>query len=225
VPSVAGYEFFAHYAPAFEVGGDYYDFVLLPYGRVAVALGDVSGKGVAAALMMAKFSGDTRYCIHTEDSPAAAATLLNQLLFNAGIDEKFITLSLGVLDLERRRFQYCSAGHLPILVRRAGGAVEELGDGIAGLPLGIMPDSQYQQAEMTLEPGDVVVVYSDGVTDGRNVREELYDSRDQRRLLKRLAESPGRPEAVGRSILQDIREFSAGHSQADDITLVCFGVI
>jgi serine phosphatase RsbU (regulator of sigma subunit)/pSer/pThr/pTyr-binding forkhead associated (FHA) protein len=223
VPSIAGFEFFAHYNPAFEVGGDYYDFVSLPQGRLAVTLGDVSGKGVAAALMMAKFSGDTRYCIHTENSPGAAAIVLNRLLFNAGIEEKFITLSLSVLDLERRRLIYCSAGHLPLLVRRADGKVEELGEEIAGFPLGIMADSDYQQAETTLNPGDVVVVYSDGVTDGRNLREELYDSRDHRRLLKRLAESPGKPEAVGRSILQDIREFSTGHAQTDDITLICFG--
>ena len=225
VPSIPGFEFFAHYHPAFDVGGDYYDFVTLPQGRIALALGDVSGKGVAAALMMAKFSGDTRYCIHTEDSPAAAANVLNRLLFDAGIDEKFITLSLSVLDLEHRQLTYCSAGHPPLLVRRASGAIEELGDDIAGFPLGIMPDSDYQQAETTLHPGDVVVIYSDGVTDGRNIREELYDTRDQRRLLKRLAESPGRPEAVGRSILQDIREFSTGHAQTDDITLICFGVI
>src|SRR4051812_6254514 len=80
VPKVAGYQFFAHYLPAYEVGGDYYDFVTLPGNRVAIALGDVAGKGVAAALMMAKFSGDTRYCILTEDAPAAAADALNQLL-------------------------------------------------------------------------------------------------------------------------------------------------
>jgi serine phosphatase RsbU (regulator of sigma subunit)/pSer/pThr/pTyr-binding forkhead associated (FHA) protein len=225
VPAVPGFEFFAHYHPTFEVGGDYYDFVPLSEGRIAVALGDVSGKGISAALMMAKFSGDTRYCIHTEESPAAAATMLNRLLFEAGIDEKFITLSLSVLDIERRRLTYCSAGHPPLLVRRAGGTIEELGDNIAGLPLGIMPESTYEQAETTLNPGDVVVVYSDGVTDGRNTREEIYDSRDQRRLVKRLAESPGRPDSVGRSILQDIREFSTGHAQADDITLVCFGAL
>ena len=101
----------------------------------------------------------------------------------------------------------------------------KLGDDIASFPLGIMPDAEYQQAETTLDPGDVVVIYSDGVTDGRNMREELYDTRDQRRLLKRLAESPGRPEAVGRSIIQDIREFSTGHAQTDDITLICLGVV
>ncbi|AGA27806.1 SpoIIE family protein phosphatase [Singulisphaera acidiphila] len=223
VPKVPGFEFFAHYDPAYEVGGDYYDFVKLSNDRWAIALGDVSGKGVAAALMMAKFSGDTRFCILTEDAPGTAATELNSLLYAAGIEEKFITLSLSILDPKTRKLTLCSAGHLPILIRRAGGTVEEIGEDIAGFPLGIMDYSSYQETEITLNPGDVAVIHSDGVTDARSTREELYDSRDNRRLLKRLAESPGSAEAVGRSILQDIREFSAGHSQADDITLICFG--
>jgi sigma-B regulation protein RsbU (phosphoserine phosphatase) len=223
VPAIGGYEFFAHYDPAYEVGGDYYDFVHLPKNRLALAVGDVSGKGVAAALMMAKFSGDTRYCILTENSPAAAANELNHLLFAAGIEEKFITLSLGILDIERRTLSIASAGHPPVLVRRAGGAVEEIGEEIAGFPLGIMQQSEYQQTEIKLNPGDVVVVYSDGVTDARNLREELYDSRERRRLVRKLADTTGSPELVGRAILQDIREFSAGHTQVDDITLICFG--
>jgi sigma-B regulation protein RsbU (phosphoserine phosphatase) len=225
VPKVAGFEFFAHYHPAYEVGGDYYDFVPLPFNRHAIALGDVSGKGVAAALMMAKFSGDTRYCILTENSPGAAANELNSLLCAAGIEEKFITLSLSVLDIDRKILTLSSAGHLPILVRRVDGKVEEIGEDIAGFPLGILPESDYRQTEVQLQTGDVVVIYSDGVTDARSIREELYESRENRRLLKRLAESSGSPEAVGRAILQDIREFSAGHSQVDDITLVCLGPI
>ncbi len=223
VPRIAGYEFFAHYNAAYEIGGDYYDFVPLPGGRLAVALGDVSGKGVAAALMMAKFSGDTRYCITTEGAPGAAADLLNNLLCAAGIEEKFITLSLGVLEPATHRYVLMSAGHLPVLIRRAGGRVEEIGASIGGFPLGIMPDSQYQQAEVELRPGDVAVVYSDGVTDARSPAEELYDSSENHRLVRRVAESAGGPEALGRAILQEIREFSAGHPQADDITLVCFG--
>lgn len=223
VPKVPGYEFFAHYHPAYEVGGDYYDFVPLSFDRWAVALGDVSGKGVAAALMMAKFSGDTRYCILTENAPGAAANELNTLLCAAGIEEKFITLSLSVIDLKKRLLTLSSAGHLPVLVRRVDGRVEEVGEEIAGFPLGIIPESNYQQAEVLLNPGDVVVVYSDGVTDARNLREELYHTGDNPRLIRRLGESPGSPEAVGRSILQDVREFSAGHTQTDDITLVCFG--
>jgi serine phosphatase RsbU (regulator of sigma subunit)/pSer/pThr/pTyr-binding forkhead associated (FHA) protein len=225
VPTIPGFEFFAHYDPAYEVGGDYYDFVSLPKNRLAVAVGDVSGKGVAAALMMAKFSGDTRYCILTENSPAVAANELNGLLFAAGIEEKFITLSLGVLDVEKRNFSVSSAGHPPILVRRGNGTVEEIGEEIAGFPLGIMPEAEYQQTEIKLNPGDVVVVYSDGVTDARNLREELYDSRERRRLLRKLADTTGSPESVGRAILQDIREFSAGHTQVDDITLICFGAL
>jgi serine phosphatase RsbU (regulator of sigma subunit)/pSer/pThr/pTyr-binding forkhead associated (FHA) protein len=223
VPEVAGFQFFAHYNAAYEVGGDYYDFVPLGMGRLAVALGDVSGKGVAAALMMAKFSGDTRYCILTEGAPGPAADALNGLLCAAGIEEKFITMSLGVLDLASRRLTLCSAGHLPVLIRRASGQVEEVGPAIAGFPLGILVESQYRQVDVTLEPGDVVVVYSDGVTDARNPANDPYDSTVNHRLTRRVADSPGGPEAVGRAILQEIREFSAGQKQFDDITLVCYG--
>jgi serine phosphatase RsbU (regulator of sigma subunit)/pSer/pThr/pTyr-binding forkhead associated (FHA) protein len=223
VPKIDGYEFFAYYHPTYEVGGDYYDFVPLPNNRLAMALGDVSGKGVAAALMMAKFSGDTRFCILTKDSPAAAANELNHLLYLAGIEEKFITLNLCVLDLATRRVTLASAGHPPLLIRRKNGTVEEIGEEITGFPLGIIDDSDYNETSVTLEPGDVAVIHSDGVTDARNLDEELYDSHDNRRLIRRLAESPGSPEEVGRSILQAIREYSAGHSQADDITLICFG--
>jgi serine phosphatase RsbU (regulator of sigma subunit) len=222
-PTIPGFEFFAHYDPAYEVGGDYYDFVPLPDDRLSIAVGDVSGKGVAAALMMAKFSGDTRYCILTENAPAAAANELNTLLFSAGIEEKFITLSLSVLDVKRRTLTLASAGHLPVLVRRSNGTVEEIGEEIAGFPLGIIPESDYKQTEVALHPGDVVAVFSDGVTDARNLREELYDSRENRRLIRKLSETQGGPEAVGRAILQDIREFSSGHVQVDDITLICFG--
>jgi serine phosphatase RsbU (regulator of sigma subunit) len=101
--------------------------------------------------------------------------------------------------------------------------VEEVGEDSAGFPLGIVPRSTYQQTTVPLHPGDVVVIYSDGVTDSRNLKEELYESKESRRLLKRVTESKGAPGDVGRAILQEIREFSAGHKQADDITLVCFG--
>jgi serine phosphatase RsbU (regulator of sigma subunit)/pSer/pThr/pTyr-binding forkhead associated (FHA) protein len=223
VPTVEGYEFFAYYQPTYEVGGDYYDFVPLSADRMAMALGDVSGKGVAAALMMAKFSGDTRYCILTENAPAPTAARLNGLLCAAGIEDKFITLGLCVLDVPTRKLTLTSAGHTPVLVRRADGRVEEVGQDVSGLPLGIMEDSVYQQSEVQLDQGDVVVIYSDGVTDARSPADELYDSQKNHRLIKRVAQSSGGPADVGRAILQDIREFSAGHSQADDITLVCLG--
>ena len=223
VPTIKGYEFFAHYQPTYEVGGDYYDFVPLAADRMAMALGDVSGKGVAAALMMAKFSGDTRYCILTEDGPATTATRLNTLLCAAGLEDKFITLGLCVLDAPTRKLTLTSAGHTPVLIRRADGRVEEVGQEVSGVPLGIMDDSVYQQTEAQLNEGDVLVLYSDGVTDARSPGDELYDSHNNHRLNKRVAQASGGPVAIGKAILQDIREFSAGHSQADDITLVCVG--
>lgn len=223
VPTLPGYEFFVHYQPTYQVGGDYYDFVALPSGRMALALGDVAGKGVSAALMMAKFSGDTRYCILTETDPAPTATRLNGLLCAAGIEDKFITLSLSVLDASSHRLTLASAGHTPVIVRRADGRVEEVDQKITGLPLGVMEDSTYEQVDVQLEVGDVVVIYSDGVTDARSPAEELYDSPKNHRLLERVARSPGGPAAVGRVVLQDIREFSSGRSQADDITVVCLG--
>jgi phosphoserine phosphatase RsbU/P len=222
-PQFPGFEFFAHYHPAYEVGGDFYDFVPLGPHRLAIVLGDVSGKGIAAALMMAKFSGDTRYCILTEGAPAPAADALNDLLCAAGIDERFITLSLCVLDLSKHELNVCSAGHPPIYLRRANGTVEEVGEDAAGFPLGIVPRTTYHQVQVALYPGDVAVIYSDGVTDSRNLKEELYESKENRRLLRKVTESKGGPGDVGRAILQEIREFSVGHSQADDITLVCFG--
>ncbi len=99
-PQVPGFEFFAYYQPTFEVGGDYYDFIHLPGNRLAIALGDVSGKGVAAALMMAKFSGETRFCVSTEPTPRRPIGKLNNALCSAGIDEKFMTMSLCLLDVE-----------------------------------------------------------------------------------------------------------------------------
>jgi sigma-B regulation protein RsbU (phosphoserine phosphatase) len=223
VPIVPGYEFFAFYQPTYQVGGDYYDFVPLPVDRMAVALGDVAGKGVAAALMMAKFSGDTRSCMLTENAPAPTANRLNSLLCAAGLEDKFITLGLCVLEFSTRKLTLTSAGHTPVIIRRADGVAEEVGHEVSGLPLGVMEDTVYQQTEVQLNQGDVVVLYSDGVTDARSPGEELYDSQSNHRLLRRVAQSSGGPVAVGRAILQEIREFSAGHSQADDITLVCLG--
>ena len=115
VPTIPGYEFFAHYDPAHEVGGDYFDFVPLPNNRLAVAVGEVSGRGVASALLMTQCSLTTRSCILEENAPAEAANELNRRLCSAGFEERFATLILGVLDLPNRTLSLISAGHLRFL--------------------------------------------------------------------------------------------------------------
>jgi serine phosphatase RsbU (regulator of sigma subunit) len=223
VPAIPAYEFFAHYNPAHVVGGDFYDFVPLPDDRLAVAVGDVAGNGVAAALLMARFSRDARHCILAKDSPSAAASELNRVLCSEGIEESFVTLSLSVLDIEKRTLSLASAGHLPVLIRRANGTVDEIGAEVTGFPLGILRESNYRETKVELHPGDVVAAFTDGVTDARNPLDQLYDSEDNRRLRTRLSETQGGPAAVGRAILEDIREFSSEPVHVDDVTLLCFG--
>ncbi len=223
VPKPPNYEFFAYYHPTYEVGGDYYDFLPLGGSKLGIALGDVAGKGVAAALMMAKFSGDTRFCLSTKPNTSEAISELNNTLCAAGIEEKFMTMTLCILDTITGKLSFSSAGHPPIIVRHPDGSFVELGEDISGFPLGVVPGIPYDEMEVQLNVGDVVVIYSDGVTDSRGPNNELFDTKERRRLPKRIAETSGGPEAVGKSILQAVREYSLGQPQADDITLICFG--
>ena len=225
VPAAPGYEFFAYYHPVYAVGGDYYDFVRLPHDRLAVVVGDVGGKGVPAALMMAHFASETRHRVRLAPSPEMAAADLNGQLRGYDLEELFITLCLGVLEFGPRRFTYCSAGHPLPLIRRANGRIEEHGANGHGFPLGIMPDAKCRQVSFELDPGDTVLIYSDGVTDAQNADGERYDSTENPRLRKRLSRSGNGPKAIGQSIIQDFEDFSAGHAQFDDITLICFGPV
>ena len=225
VPEIPGYEFFAHYQPVYPVGGDYYDFVRLPGDRLAIVVGDVSGKGLPAAMLMAQFAAETRHHVRLSDALEAATAALNGRLREYALEELFVTLCLGVLDLGPRRFTYCSAGHPLPLIRRADGRIEELGADGSGVPLGIMPDAEYRHVSLELEAGDAVLIFSDGVTDALSARGERYGSAEDCRLRGRLSRIGGSPKAIGDGIIRDLEEFSAGRAQFDDITLICFGPV
>jgi serine phosphatase RsbU (regulator of sigma subunit) len=234
-PELLGYQFFAERQAPVQVRWDYYDFIPISDDRMAIVIADVSGGGMRAVQMLAMLRNDVRHCILTKGSPGSAADALNTLLYEAGVEERFITLCLGMLDTKAHCFTFTSAGHLPVLVRRAGGHVEDFGHGLSGFPLGIMPESNYQQTAIDLAPGDVVVLYSDAITDSRDVREELYDTVENPRLRRCIGATVGDAEAVGRAIIDDIREFEAGGRASidgilkagprhySDITLLCFG--
>jgi sigma-B regulation protein RsbU (phosphoserine phosphatase) len=219
VPSVPQYEFFAHYAPAFEVGGDFYDFIHLPGEQVAVVLGDVPGKGFSAALMMAKLLSDIRHTALTLDDPRAVVERINLLLARSGSEKAFVTLLYLALDPANGRCAVVNAGHMAPLVRRADGRIDEPHE-TSGLPLGVDESQVYGREVIDLAPGESVLLYTDGISEARDAAERIYGAG---RLRASLAGGPAGVAELGRHVLDDVQRFVGATVQSDDITLVGFG--
>jgi len=217
-PPLPGYEIFDYYAPAQQVGGDYYDYVPLPDGRVAVVLADVSGKGVSAALVMATLSSKVALALATSPDVAAAVTRINDGFCRQGWEERFVTLMICVIDPACHRVTLVNAGHLPLAVRRAAGGVELVGADLGCLPLGWDPEFQYCSCTCDLAAGDAFVVYTDGISEAMDFESRLYDIE---RLASTLAAATGTAEELGRRILADVERFTAGQVQTDDMCLIC----
>ena len=179
LPEIPGYQFFTHYESALQIGGDYYDFIPLAQHRLAVLLGDVAGKGVPAALLMAKLSAEARFCMLTEPDPAAAVTRLNDLLLRAGMMDRFVTLAAAVLDPAKHTVTFINAGHLtPLIYRAASGKLEDGSNpDVAGLPLGVLDNYQYASSQVELKPGDSVLLFTDGITDAMNVQNQPFQTK------------------------------------------------
>jgi serine phosphatase RsbU (regulator of sigma subunit) len=219
-PRIEGLQFFDYYSSARQVGGDYYDYIRLPGNRLAVALGDVSGKGVSAALLMARLSAAVRFSLATEPTVAGAVRQLNAVLTPAGNADRFITFVVAVLDLNTFILTLVNAGHMPPLRRRAQPVeVDDVGNQIVGIPLGVL-DWPYQETVLPFQPGDTLILYTDGVTEARNLQDELYGAS---RLREVVHGAPAGVEALGMAILSDVRRFAAERPQSDDLTFVCFG--
>jgi phosphoserine phosphatase RsbU/P len=219
-PEITGYEFFDFYEPANELGGDYYDYVSLPNGRLGIVVADVSGKGVSAALLMARLSAETRYCLATEPTPAEAVGRLNRVFYGSGWEDRFVTLVVCVLDPARNEATIVNAGHLPPLLRRGPGKVEAVSEAESRLPLGVEANESYHQCVVPLAPGDYMVLYTDGITEAMNSADELYGPQ---RLWTQLASEAEQVSVIGHRILTDVRLFVGNRRQNDDMCLVCFG--
>jgi serine phosphatase RsbU (regulator of sigma subunit) len=221
-PAIPGYEFFAYYQSAFEVGGDYYDFIPLSRGRIAVLLGDVAGKGVAAALLMAKLCADARFCMLTEPNPAAAVTRLNISMTRSGLPDRFVTLAAAVLDPESHTVTLVNAGHPPPLIyRHATRTVRDaIGNELAGLPLGILDDFEYASCQVSLEPGDSVLVFTDGVTEAKDVNGAQLTTQ---RVCAAVPGDRESPRAIVERVVRVVQQFTGDCSQHDDIAVVGFG--
>jgi sigma-B regulation protein RsbU (phosphoserine phosphatase) len=224
LPEVPGYEFYAHYSPAQEVGGDYYGFVPLGPGRLAISVGDVAGKGVAAALLMAKLSSDVRYCLLSEAELPKAINKLNDLVYlSAGKMDRFITLAGAVLDSTTNVVTIVNAGHvMPMIYRASTGALDDaMPKEAGGLPLGIMDGQSYEAYPVPVTPGDCLLLFSDGVPDAASVRGDTFTLKGVSAALN--GEAGLNARAVGERIAKAVKLHAAGRDQADDITLMCVG--
>lgn len=218
-PEIAGYSFFDYYNPMEQIGGDYFDYVLLPDGRVAIVVADVTGHGIAAALLMAKLSAETRTSLLSEANPAMAMTRLNERLceFNT---QRFVTMILVVIDPATHRATMVSAGHMSPLHRTRDGQVLSPADKIAGLPLGILSEENYSQAEITLELGESLTLYTDGINEALDAEGRQYTIP---RIIQHVAARHNSIPDLGQSIVDDVRRFIGRGKQNDDMCLVCVG--
>jgi sigma-B regulation protein RsbU (phosphoserine phosphatase) len=224
LPQFSGYEFFSHYSSALEVGGDYFDFIPLPQQRLAITVGDVAGKSVPAAILMAKLSSDVRTCLLTEDDPVAAITKLNALLYRyLRQTDRWITLAAAVIDGGSQTATIVNAGHCtPLLYRRGANQVQEaISKEVAGVPLGVTDQPVYSVGIVKLEPGDTLICFTDGVTDALNADNKPFKVQGMYDTL--AGAGPLTPAALGDRLVKAVQQHAAGRSQYDDITLVAFG--
>ncbi|HEX9935125.1 MAG TPA: SpoIIE family protein phosphatase, partial [bacterium] len=214
------FEFAGYNLPSREVGGDYYDFIPLLDGKIGVVIGDISGKGIPAAILMSNLQATFRISAVQAGSPAETMRIVNNQIVQTTSVEKFATVFYGMYDPARYAFAYTNAGHNCPVVRRADGRYKYLKEG--GLVIGVMENVRYRSRQITLAPEDVLVFYTDGVTEARNADEEEFG---EKRLLQAI-ERPynGSAQSILDSILDAVTDFSSRDVQPDDLTLVVMRV-
>jgi sigma-B regulation protein RsbU (phosphoserine phosphatase) len=216
VPEIEGYEIAGWNRPARHVGGDYYNFIEAPDERLAFLVADVTGKGMPAALMVSTLHSALHLLIDRQPLDADLVAGLNNHIWDSSASNKFITLFLGALDREGGKLSYLSAGHNPALLLRSGGDVVELG--AAGMPLGLFKRAQYSFGSLDLEPGDLLCVYSDGITECESPQQEEFGESGLTELLRECAQLP--LTAIVKAIDEAVLDFAGGAEQGDDQTLV-----
>jgi sigma-B regulation protein RsbU (phosphoserine phosphatase) len=205
--------------PARQVGGDYFDYFMLGPERFAMTIADVSGKGVPAALLMSNVQGALRAFCNGERLAADAIQLVNRSVVRTATGGKFITLFYAEVDVAAGVLRYVNAGHNYPMLRRASGAIQELGDG--GLLLGIDENATYRQSEVPFAPGDALMLYSDGISEQIDTQNQQFG---EERLSARWLSARGAPtHAAIAQVLEDVERFRGSAGQSDDMTLVVVG--
>jgi serine phosphatase RsbU (regulator of sigma subunit)/pSer/pThr/pTyr-binding forkhead associated (FHA) protein len=223
-PVLTGYEFHGFYEAARDVGGDYYGYIPLTGGRLAVAIGDVAGKGVSASLLMAKLSSDIRFSMLAESEPSRVMARLNDMLyeFTSQMD-RFVTVAAVVIDPAMHTATMVTGGHpSPLLWRPASGELVPAMDiDVGGPPLGMMPELEFDSCQITLQRGESLILYTDGVDESMNVKGQKFDMAGIEKVIKEAGDV-GPRELVDR-LVTAVKQHAAGRDPHDDVTVVALG--
>lgn len=225
LPQIAGLAYAGACLPALGVGGDYYDFLALPNSRLGIALGDVSGKGIAAALMMASLQASLRAeAMRSSGNLAQMISAVNRLIFDASTSNRYATFFYAQYDPSDRTLAYVNAGHNPpMLFRKNGSGCQVVRLEIGGIVIGLLEQFPFQQAALTLEPGDTLVIYTDGVSEAMDLQDEEWG---ESRMIEAI-EGCGDLNAAEtiEYIMTAANTFTSGAPQHDDMTLVVLRVM
>jgi NO-binding membrane sensor protein with MHYT domain len=220
-PELGGYVFAASTVPARTVGGDFYDFIPMGENKLGLLIGDVSGKGVPAALDMARLVSDFRLISKSEADPAQIMKKVNKALFDRSQKGMFATSIFLMLDTVSKKLWAANAGHHSILIRQNGSGIVEKGHA-GGIPLGILPDTNYPPEEIFLESGNLVVLYTDGATEPQN---ESMDPFGKDRLCEIISENNSGPKELIVKFQSNIQKFTNNVMPFDDLTFLAFKVL
>lgn len=220
LPKAPGYEFYASYDAAQAVGGDYFDAMMLDKQKICLSFGDVAGKGVPGALIMARMSSCVQNTMQFVHEVAPAVEAINHHMCAAAVEGRFVTYVLIILDVTTHEMTLINAGHMSPIIRRADGSLFEFGDETVGVPIGVVDGYPFDVLSFKMEPGDLAVLFTDGVSEAMNPNGDLYTLEHLRDFIKA---GPKKADELGKALLQDVRRHANGRAQNDDITIMTFG--
>lgn len=223
-PSISGLDYCGLCRPAREVGGDYYDFIELPGGKLGVAIGDVSGKGIGAALMMASLGASLRGQAAVVENLTELIRRVNNLIYGASSVNRYATFFYAEYDPQNWQFSYVNAGHNPpLILRRSNPGCQLFRLDTGGPPVGLLPNSLYKEGSFALEPGDLLVLFTDGISESMTGDDEEWG--EERLIdLAKTCDGMSATEVTNR-IMTAAQTFAAGAAQHDDMTVVALRVL
>lgn len=217
-PDLPGYEFYSYYQPAHRVGGDFFDYLPLPDGRLATLVADVVGHGLEASLWTAKLAAEMRFRLFSVPRPADAVTQLGAALNRDIPMDRFVTMLLAIIDPRTHEITFVNAGHLPAVHRQVGGRVESvIGD--QQLPLGVSDSTVYEAWTIRLEPGEILIMHTDGLNEAMDAEGKRYGIERVHSVIR----DANTVEEIGQRLAEDVRQFLGDTPQPDDMCWVCFG--